>query len=158
MEDLDERYMKLAIEQARYAEAIGEVPVGCVIVRDGLVIGKGYNFRETQKTALGHAEILAIQNACKAVGDWRLTGCTIYVTLEPCPMCMGAIINARLDKVVFGATDKASGCCGSFIHLGEFGFSHRPRVKGEVCVEQCTELLSDFFEKTRQQNSNNGLQ
>lgn len=149
MELVDERYMQLAIEQAGYASSIGEVPVGCVVVKDGVVISKGYNFRETHKTALGHAEILAIQNACKEVGDWRLTGCTLYVTLEPCPMCMGAIINARVDKVVFGAFDKESGCCGSFIHLAEFGFSHRPRVLGGICEDECVELLEVFFAKAR---------
>lgn len=146
---IDEQFMAFALEQAKIAKNAGEVPVGCVIVKDGKVISVGYNFRETKKTPLGHAEIMAIHTASTVIGDWRLSGCTIYITLEPCPMCMGAIINARLGRVVFGAFDEKGGCCGSLIQLADCGFTHRPPIKSKVLESECKELLTEFFKKKR---------
>lgn len=145
----DEGFMHQALEQAKIAYTYGEVPVGAVIVKDNKVIAKGYNFREQQKTPLGHAEIMAIQSASEYIGDWRLTGCTIYVTLEPCPMCMGAIINARIDRVCYGAVDENGGCCGSLIQLADCGFAHRPRIKAGVLKEECGEIITNFFKAAR---------
>lgn len=145
----DEQFMRLALEQSHIAFTMGEVPVGAVIVRSDEIIAVGYNTRETTRTALGHAEIMAIEKACATVGDWRLTGCTIYVTLEPCPMCMGAILNARLDRVVYGAADGLSGCCGSVIHLADCGLGHRPPVKGGILAAECGRLVSEFFASRR---------
>lgn len=142
--------MTLAINQAKEAERLAEVPVGCVIIKDDIVIGYGYNTRETAKNAMGHAELMAIDQACKKLGGWRLFGCTLYVTLEPCPMCMGAIINARIDTVVFGAPDHKAGCCGSVIHLAECGFNHRPKVISSVMEQECSQLLTDFFKQLRE--------
>lgn len=148
MEDKD--YMALALELARQAAQQGEVPVGCVIVRDGEVVGRGKNCRETDKTALGHAEIGAIADACKNLGGWRLWDCTLYVTLEPCPMCAGAIINARIPKVVFGAKDEKNGACGSVCNLFEMDFNHRPQVVAGVQEEACRDILQEFFLTLRQ--------
>ena len=144
-----EDYMALALELARQAMAEGEVPVGCVIVKDGAVVGEGRNRRETARTALGHAEIEAIARACRTLGGWRLTGCTLYVTLEPCPMCAGAIVNARIDRVYYGAKDEKAGCCGSVLNLFMEGFNHRPRVYGGILKEPCAALLREFFEGLR---------
>ena len=141
--------MDLALAQARKAAALGEVPVGCVIVRDGAVIGEGYNRRETDRTVLGHAELMAIRQAEQAVGDWRLSDCTLYVTLEPCPMCAGAIINARIKRVVYGASDRKAGCCGSILDLFREPFNHHPEVTGGVLAEESAALLSSFFKKLR---------
>lgn len=141
--------MTLAIEQAKKALALGEVPVGCVVVKDDIIVGQGYNTRETAKHSMGHAELMAIDQACKELGGWRLFGCTLYVTLEPCPMCMGAIINSRIDTVVFGAPDHKAGCCGSVIHLAECGFNHRPKVVSGVMQAECSQMLSDFFKALR---------
>lgn len=150
MHDLkDEEFMLLAIDQANIARSLFEVPVGCVIVKDDIVISSGHNFKETQKTPFGHAEIMAIHAATKKISDWRLNGCTLYVTLEPCPMCMGAIINARIDRVVFGAFDEKGGCCGSLIQLADCGFDHRPRIKSGILHDECSTLLSDFFKNCR---------
>ena len=125
--------MKKALELARRAYAINEVPVGCVIVREGKIIARGYNLRENRQQATAHAEIVAIEKACRRVGYWRLNGCTLYVTLEPCPMCAGAIINARIDRVVFGAYDEKRGCCGSIYELtSDRRFNHLPAVTGGV--------------------------
>jgi tRNA(adenine34) deaminase len=142
-------FMKAALEQAKLAFALGEVPVGAVVVKEGEIIGRGYNRREVDCNALAHAECEAILDACKRVGSWRLTGCTMYVTLEPCPMCAGAILNARMDRVVYGAADPNSGCVGSLIHLFALDFCHTPKVTTGVLSEDCGEILSAFFEKTR---------
>lgn len=148
---MNERNMQLALQQADIALKLGEVPVGCVIIKDDAVVGVGYNTRESSKTALGHAEIMAIETACTALSTWRLKGCTLYVTLEPCPMCMGAILNARIDKVVFGAHDYQYGCCGGVMNLAECGFGHRPRLQGGVLEQPCVDLLSQFFAEIRNQ-------
>ena len=140
-----EHYMRQALDLARHALAEGEVPVGCVIVRDGRVVGWGRNRRETERTALGHAEVEAIHRACETLGGWRLTGCTLYVTLEPCPMCAGAIINARIPVVRYGARDEKAGCCGSVLNLFEERFNHHPRIYGGLLEEACAGLLQEFF-------------
>ena len=145
--DLD--MMALAIEEAKKAGALGEVPIGAVIARKGEVISTGHNLRETDHNALAHAEILAIDAACKKLGGWRLSGCTLYVTLEPCPMCAGAIINSRIDKVVFGAFDPKAGSLGSLIDLSKVNYNHSPRLSGGVMAEECSEILSEFFKSLR---------
>ena len=145
-----EEYMHLALEQAQDALAYGEIPVGCVIAdKDGKVIGKGQNTRERTRSALGHAELNAIDEACRSLGDWRLFDCTIYVTLEPCPMCAGAIINARIPCVVFGAREENLGSCGSVIDLFSERYGHHPAVYGGVLEKECTTLLTEFFKKMR---------
>ena len=145
-----EEYMSLALELARESAACGEVPVGCVIAGpDGAVIGRGRNRREESGDATAHAELEAIRQACAALGDWRLTGCTLFVTLEPCPMCTGAIINARIPTVVFGAREALSGSCGSVIDLFSEGYGHRPAVYPGVLREDCAALLRDFFRDKR---------
>ena len=145
-----EKYMRLALLQARKAYAEGEIPVGCVIVdKDGNIIGEGQNTRERTHSALGHAELSAIGEACRAIDDWRLDGCTIYVTLEPCPMCAGAIINARIPCVVFGAREDNFGSCGSVIDLFSERYGHHPAVYGGVLEDECAALLTDFFKKMR---------
>ena len=145
----DKDFMEMALELAKEAAAEGEVPVGCVIVRGGQVVGRGRNRRETGKTALGHAEIEAISQACTALGGWRLWECTLYVTLEPCPMCAGAIVNARIPRVVFGASDAKCGACGSVCDIFSMDFNHHPAVTGGVCAEEATELLQQFFRDLR---------
>ena len=141
-----EHYMRLALELAREAADAGEVPVGCVVVDSGgNVIGTGRNRREESHRADAHAEIEAIGMACKALGTWRLTDCTLYVTLEPCPMCAGAIINSRIPTVVFGAKEENFGSCGSVINLFEERYGHHPAIFGGVCADDCAGLLSDFF-------------
>ena len=145
-----EHYMRMALDLAREAAAAGEVPVGCVIVdADGAVIGTGRNRREESHRADAHAEIEAIGMACKALGTWRLAGCTLYVTLEPCPMCAGAIINARIPTVVYGAKESNFGSCGSVINLFEERYGHHPAVYGGVLAEECAEILTAFFEDIR---------
>lgn len=148
------KYMELAIELAKKAAAIGEVPVGCVIVKNstGEIIGKGYNTRESSKNPLTHAELIAINEAAESMGAWRLIDCTLYVTLEPCPMCTGAIINSRIDRVVFGAYDKKAGACGTVVDLPSYPFNHKPEIMGGILSEQCSELLSDFFKKLREKS------
>lgn len=141
--------MRMALEQAEQARRLGEVPVGCVVVKDGQVIGRGYNRRETERTVLGHAELMAIRQAEQALGDWRLTGCTLYVTLEPCPMCAGAILNARPESVVFGASDPVFGACGGVMNLFEEAFGVRIRLYGGVLAAECAGLLQDFFSGLR---------
>ena len=141
--------MRMALEQAEQARRLGEVPVGCVVVKDGQVIGRGYNRRETERTVLGHAELMAIRQAEQALGDWRLTGCTLYVTLEPCPMCAGAILNARPESVVFGASDPVFGACGGVMNLFEEAFGVRIRLYGGVLVAECAGLLQEFFSGLR---------
>ncbi len=144
-----EFYMQKALELAREAAAEGEVPVGCVIVRDGNIVGSGRNRRETGKSALAHAEIEAIADACRNLGGWRLWDCTLYVTLEPCPMCAGAIINARIPTVVFGASDDKCGACGSVCDLFRMEFNHHPQVISGICQEAAAGLLTDFFQSLR---------
>ncbi len=147
---MDQQFMEMALLLAKEAAAEGEVPVGCVIVRDGVVVGTGRNRRETGKSALAHAEIEAIGNACKTLGGWRLWQCTLYVTLEPCPMCAGAIVNARIPRVVFGASDTKCGACGSVCDIFSMDFNHRPQVDKGVMEEECSSILTDFFKKLRQ--------
>ena len=147
----DAVFMDAALELAAQAAAAGEVPVGCVIVRRGEIVGRGRNRRETEKTALGHAEIEAIADACKNLGGWRLWECTLYVTLEPCPMCAGAIINARIPKVVYGASDDKCGACGSVCDLFAMDFNHHPQVVTGVREAESRALLTEFFKNLRQE-------
>lgn len=144
-----EDYMGMAIALAHEALAEGEVPVGCVIVRDGVVLARGRNRRERGHDATAHAEVLAIRDACRALGGWRLSDCTLYVTLEPCAMCAGAIMNARIAEVVYGARDRAAGACGGVLNLFEEGFGHRPRLYGGVREDECAALLAAFFQSRR---------
>lgn len=146
----DEDFMRLALALAREAAEEGEVPVGAVIVQNGAVVGLGRNRRETARSALAHAEIEAIADACARLGGWRLFGCTMYVTLEPCPMCAGAIINARIDRVVQGAADPKAGSCGSLVNLFDLPYNHRPRLETGVLEEECGALLSEFFQRLRE--------
>ena len=145
----DEEYMDEALALAKEAAAEGEVPVGCVIVRNGVIVGRGRNRRERDKTALGHGEIEAIAEACRNLGGWRLWDCTLYVTLEPCPMCGGAIINARIPRVVYGASDAKSGACGSVCNLFSMDFNHHPTVEKGIREEACAALLQEFFQNLR---------
>ena len=147
MDDL--YYMDEALKLAREAAADGEVPVGCVIVRGDEIVGRGRNRRETDKTALGHAEIEAIAEACKTLGGWRLWECTLYVTLEPCPMCAGAIINARIPRVVYGASDAKCGACGSVCDLFSMAFNHHPQVEKGIREAESNALLTAFFKNLR---------
>ena len=149
---MDEQYfMEQALQLAQEAACDGEVPVGCVIVRKGEIVGQGRNRRETAKTALGHAEIEAIADACKNLGGWRLWECEMYVTLEPCPMCAGAIINARIPRVIVGAKDEKCGACGSVCDLFSMDFNHKPQVEFGLLEEQSKALLTAFFKNLREQ-------
>lgn len=145
----DSVYMGEALALAAEAAADGEVPVGCVIVCRGQIVGRGRNRRETKKTALGHAEIEAIADACRNLGGWRLWNCTLYVTLEPCPMCAGAIVNARIPRVVYGAADQKAGSCGSVCDLFAMDYNHHPEVVSGIREEECAELLRNFFQELR---------
>ena len=145
---MNKEFMKLAIKEAKKAYKEGEVPVGAVIVKDGVVIAKGRNSREKENSALGHAEINAIKKACKKLNDWRLDGCELYVTLEPCPMCAGAIINARIKTVVFGAFDAKMGSLDSKTNLANV-FDFKPETYAGICENECTEILKDFFKDMR---------
>ena len=148
--EVDEAWMEQALLEARRAEALGEVPIGAVIVRGGEVVGRGCNRRETDGDPLGHAEILAIREAAKQVGGWRLTGCTLYVTLEPCAMCAGALVASRVDRLVFGALDPKAGYCGSLGNLvQDVRLNHRLEVVDGVMAEECGELLRRFFVRLR---------
>ncbi len=147
MEDRD--YMAAALELARQAAQEGEVPVGCVIVGRGEIVGRGRNRREQGKSALCHAELDAIAQACQTLGGWRLWECTLYVTLEPCPMCAGAIINARIPRVVYGARDAKAGSCGSVCNLFDMAYNHHPQVEAGLMEEECAQLLRDFFRQLR---------
>lgn len=148
----DEYYMKKALELARAAGDEGEVPVGAIVVKKstGEIVGCGYNKREGSKSPLAHAEISAIDTASKKLGGWRLIDCELFVTLEPCPMCVGAIINARIERVVFGAYDPKAGSCGSVIDLFELPYNHKPELIGGVLESECSQVLSDFFKKLRE--------
>ena len=147
MSDLE--LMRVALELAKEAKDAGEVPVGCVIARFGEIVGRGRNRREAGKNALAHAEIEAINDACNHLGGWRLWECTMYVTLEPCPMCAGAIVNARLKRVVFGASDKKCGACGSVCDIFSMDFNHRPQVETGLLAEESAALLGQFFQNLR---------
>lgn len=149
--DIHEKWMSEAILEARKAEALGEVPIGAVIVKDGTVIGRGHNLRETGRDPTLHAEMIAIREASERLGAWRLLGCTLYVTLEPCPMCAGAIVQARVPTVVYGAPDPKAGCAGTLMNLlQEERFNHRTEVVADVLQAECGELLSGFFRSLRE--------
>lgn len=145
----DSRFMAEALALAKEAAAEGEVPVGCVITLGDKIVGRGRNRRETGKSALAHAEIEAINEACRTLGGWRLWECTLYVTLEPCPMCAGAIINARIPRVVYGASDAKCGACGSVCNLFSMAFNHHPQVETGVLETECARLLTEFFQNLR---------
>lgn len=143
--------MREAVRQAKKAWKLGEVPIGCVIVYEGKIIGRGYNRRTTDGNVLAHAEIIAIRKACRAMGDWRLEGCTMYVTLEPCPMCAGAIVQARIPKVVIGCMNPKAGCAGSVLDLlHEHGFNHQVETEVGMLGEECSQMLKDFFRELRE--------
>lgn len=146
----DEEYMEKALALAEKAYALGEIPVGAVVVApDGSIIGEGYNLRETNASPTAHAEVLAIEQAAKALGQWRLTDCTLYVTLEPCPMCAGAAMNARLKRIVYGAFDDKNGACASVAALFDEKFTHIPRVRSRVLEQRCGDILTRFFKELR---------
>lgn len=149
IKDFDISFMREAIALARQAEELDEVPVGALVVRDGEIIARGYNTRETTKCATHHAEIVAIEEACRVLGGWRLIGCTLYVTMEPCAMCAGAIINSRLPRVVYGAPDLRFGAFGSKIDLAAVGLNHTPEIVGGMLGDECRELLQNYFRKKR---------
>jgi len=149
----DKFYMERALCLAKMAYDSGEVPVGAVVVKGGEIISEAYNLRETNSNATAHAEILAIEEACRKLGTWRLSGCTLYVTLEPCPMCAGALINSRIDRVVYGLTDSKAGCLGSVINFNSYPFNHSFQVLGGVCAETSAELLNSFFEERRKKSA-----
>ena len=146
---MDERFMEEALALAREAFADGEVPVGCVITKGDQIVGRGRNRREKGKSALAHAELEAIDEACRTLGGWRLWECTLYVTLEPCPMCAGAIINARIPRVVYGARDAKCGAVRSVCSLFSMAFNHHPQVEQGILEQPCAALLTDFFQKLR---------
>lgn len=149
----DERYMKEAVKQARKAYALGEVPIGCVIVHNGRIIGRGYNRRNTDKNTLAHAEITAIKKASKIIGDWRLEECTLYVTLEPCQMCAGAIVQARIPKVVMACMNPKAGCAGSILNILDMPqFNHQVEMTKGVLEEECSRMLKEFFVELRMRN------
>ena len=144
------KYMKLAMKQAKKAAEIGEVPIGCVIVCDGKIVGRGYNRRKTKHTTLAHAELIAIDKASRKLGDWRLEGCTLYVTLEPCQMCAGAIVQSRIDKVVIGTMSPKSGCAGSILNLLQVPeFNHQVEIESGIMEGECQAMLQDFFRDLR---------
>lgn len=147
----DEKYMKEALRQAKKAEALEEVPIGCVIVQNGRIIARGYNRRNTDKNTLSHAELNAIRRASKKTGDWRLEDCTMYITLEPCQMCAGAIVQARIGRVVIGAMNPKAGCAGSILNLLEHPqFNHQVEVERGILERECSEMLTDFFQQLRE--------
>ena len=150
---LDEKYMKKALAEAKNAYELGEVPIGCVIVSDGKIIGRGYNRRNTDKNTLSHAEITAIRKASKKVGDWRLEGCTMYVTLEPCQMCSGAIVQSRMDRVVIAAMNPKAGCAGSILNILKMEeFNHQVEITYDVLRDESSLLLQKFFKELRIRN------
>ena len=146
-----EEYMRRAMELAAQAAQQGDVPVGCVIVKDGVIVGEGRNRREENGDATAHAELEAIRDACKRLGSWRLHDCTLYVTLEPCPMCAGGIINSRIHTVRYGARDDKAGACGSVLNVFEERFNHKPRLYGHLLEDECAQQLQTFFEKLREE-------
>lgn len=149
----DERFMREAYKQAKKAYALGEVPIGCVIVHDGKIIGRGYNRRNTDKSTLSHAEITAIRKASKVIGDWRLEECTLYVTLEPCQMCAGAIVQARIPKVVMACMNPKAGCAGSVLNILDMpAFNHQVEAVRGILAQECETLLKTFFKELRLRN------
>lgn len=150
LEKLQVKYMKAALRQAQKAYELGEVPIGCVIVFEGKIIGRGYNRRNTDKSTLSHAEITAIRKASRKMGDWRLEGCTLYVTLEPCQMCAGAIVQARIPEVVIGCMNPKAGCAGSILNILEMPeFNHQVNVSRGILEEECSRMLTQFFKELR---------
>ena len=150
MTDTDEKYMREALRQAKKAYALEETPIGCVIVHDGKVIGRGYNRRNTDKSPLAHAEIAAIRKASRKIGDWRLEECTMYVTLEPCQMCTGAIVQSRIPRVVIGCMNPKAGCAGSVLNILQVKeFNHQAEIESGVLGEECSELMKQFFRELR---------
>ena len=148
--DTDERFMREALKLAKRAAALGEVPIGCVIVHEEKIIGRGFNRRNTDKSTLAHAELIAIRKAARKLGDWRLEGCTIYITLEPCPMCAGAIVQARIPRCVIGCMNPKAGCAGSITNLLEMqGFNHQVEVTRGVLEDECSTMLKEFFKELR---------
>ena len=156
MTEQDEKYMRIALDMAKESAEGGDVPVGAVMVRDGEVIAACGNSREREKVATAHAECRAIEAACRALGGWHLTRCTLYVTLEPCPMCAGAAVNSRVDRVVFGAADPKAGAFGSVFDINSFALNHRPRIRGGVLAGECAALLKEFFSRKRALRQKNG--
>lgn len=153
-QDKDIKFMKEAIKQAKKAYAIEEVPIGCVIVKEDKVIARGYNKRNTKKNTLAHAEMIAIEKACKKLGDWRIEECTMYITLEPCPMCAGAIVQARIPRVVIGTRNKKAGCAGSVLNLLQVqNFNHQVELTEGVLQEECSQMMKDFFREMRERKS-----
>lgn len=153
IKSVEEKYMKEALKQAKKAYALGEVPIGCVIVHEGKIIGRGYNRRNTDKNTLAHAEITAINKASKVIGDWRLEECTLYVTLEPCQMCAGAIVQARIPEVVMGCMNPKAGCAGSILNILEMPqFNHQVKVTRGILKVECSQMLKTFFEELRIRN------
>ena len=155
----NEERMEEAIRQAKKAAALKEVPIGCVIVHDGKIIARGYNRRTVDKNVLAHAEIIAMRKACRIIGDWRLEDCTMYVTLEPCPMCAGAIVQARIPKVVIGCMNPKAGCAGSVLDmLHEDGFNHQVETEVGLCGDECSQMLKDFFKALREEGKRKKLE
>ena len=156
---IEEHYMKEAIRQAKKAAALKEVPIGCVIVHDGKIIARGYNRRTVDKNVLAHAEIIAMRKACRIIGDWRLEDCTMYVTLEPCPMCAGAIVQARIPKVVIGCMNPKAGCAGSVLDMlhGD-GFNHQVETEVGLCGDECSQMLKDFCKALREEGKRKKLE
>ena len=153
IKSVEEKYMKEALKQAKKAYALGEVPIGCVIVHEGKIIGRGYNRSNTDKNTLAHAEITAINKASKVIGDWRLEECTLYVTLEPCQMCAGAIVQARIPEVVMGCMNPKAGCAGSILNILEMPqFNHQVKVTRGILEAECSQMLKTFFEELRIRN------
>lgn len=151
----DELWMKEAIAEAKKAERLGEVPIGAVVVKEGIIIGRGHNLRETQHNPVSHAEIIAIQQASQALNAWRLLDCTLYVTLEPCPMCAGAIVQSRIKRVVYGTADPKAGCAGTLMNLlQEPRFNHETELTGHVLQIECANLLTEFFRELRMRRKN----
>ncbi|MBQ3230341.1 MAG: tRNA adenosine(34) deaminase TadA [Clostridia bacterium] len=157
MNDNDIYFMKRALARAKAAAKCGEVPIGAVIVKDGQIISTGRNMRETKRNALHHAEVIAIDRACKKLGAWRLSDCTLYVTMEPCPMCAGAIVNSRIKRVVFGCFDKKTGALGTVFNLSEYPLNHKYEVLGGVLEKECADILSQFFAELRKKPKGKSL-
>jgi len=157
--DIQEKYMRQAMKLAQKAASLGEVPIGCVIEYQGKIIGRGYNRRKTDKSTLAHAEIIAIKKACKKMDDWRLEECTLYVTLEPCQMCAGAIVQARIPKVVIGCMNPKAGCAGSVLDmLHEDGFNHQVETEIGLLGEECSQMLKEFFKELREEGKRKKLE
>lgn len=159
MDIQDDVFMDMALQEAKKAEALGEVPIGAVIVREGTVIGTGYNLRETSKDPTAHAELIAIRAASAQLGGWRLMGSTLYVTLEPCPMCAGAIVQSRIERVVFGVSDPKAGCAGTLMNLlQEDRFNHQVEVDSGIRAEECSHILKSFFRQLREEKKQKKLE